>query len=197
MKIHPAAARLRCAGAAVLTALSLVAVPTLVHAQDAAVVKRASELRESPGDSGRVLAPLAADSTVTRTGERQGPWVRARTADGTTGWIHLFDLGPASNAGSGGNVFTGALRGVQGLFTKQNNQRATTPTSTIGIRGLGAEDLANAQPDDAEVKKMQALHSSDGDARQFAREASLSPVRVDPLPVPARPQARNPQENAQ
>ena len=193
MKVALALAPARVAGA-VLAAL--LAAPGLVHAQEeAVVVKRASELRESPSDGGRVLAPLAVESAVIRTGERQGPWVRVRTNEGTLGWVHLFDVGPASGASKGGSMFTGALRSVSGLFAKPGNQRATTPTATIGIRGLGAEDIASAQPNDAAVKNMQALRVSDSDARQFAREASLSPVRVDPLPEPARPQARNPQEN--
>lgn len=196
MKKRHAVARLRCTGAAALVALAFLGAPALARAQEqAAVIRHASELRESPADSGRVLAPLPAETAVTRTGERQGPWVRVRTAQGTAGWVHLFDIGTASAGGSGGNVFTGTLRSVQGLFAKTETRRATTPTSTIGIRGLGAEDIANAQPDEASLKKMQALRASESDARQFAREASLSPVRVDPLPVPARPQASTSKEN--
>ncbi|HEY1226346.1 MAG TPA: SH3 domain-containing protein, partial [Ramlibacter sp.] len=65
-------------------------------------------------------------------------------------------------------------------------QRTTASTSTIGIRGLGAEDLAQAQPDVQAVARMEALRQSDNDARQFARRAQLTPVSVEPLPEPSR-----------
>jgi hypothetical protein len=188
MIIRFAPARLRRAGVPWLAAaLVLSALPLAGHAQEeAAIVKRASELREAPGDTGRVLAPLPADSAVTRTGERQGPWIRVRTAIGALGWVHLFDIGPVSGSGSGS--VAGAFRSVTSLFSKPSTQRSTTSTSTIGIRGLDAEDLAKAQPDEQAVAKMEALRQSDGEARQFARRASLSAVRVDPLQAPDRTQ---------
>jgi hypothetical protein len=176
----------RSAGTAWVAALLVAAALTgPVHAEEeAAVVKRGSELRETPGDTGRVLAPLPADTAVTRTGERQGAWVRVRTAAGAAGWVHLFDVGPAS--GSGSNAVAGALRSVTGLFSRPAAQRTTASTSTIGIRGLGAEDLAQAQPDPQAVARMEALRQSDNDARQFARRAQLTPVSVEPLPEPSR-----------
>lgn len=186
MIIRFAPARLRRAGAPWLAALLvLAAVPLHGHAEEeVASVKQASELREAPG-SGRVLAQLPADSAVTRTGERQGPWIRVRTGDGTLGWLHLFDVGPAGGNGSG--TVAGAFRSVTGLFSKPSSQRSTTSTTTIGIRGLDAEDLAKAQPDTQAVAKMETLRQSDADARQFARRAALATVSVEPLPAPTRP----------
>lgn len=175
----------RGAGTAWIAALLVAsALPGLARAEEeAAVVKRGSELRETPGDSGRVLTPLAADTAVTRTGERQGAWVRVRTTEGAAGWVHLFDVAPASGNGSG--AVAGAFRSVTSLFSKPATQRTTTVTSTIGIRGLGAEDLAQAQPDVQAVTRMEALRQSDNDARQFARRAQLTPVSVEPLPEPS------------
>src|SRR6476661_10789450 len=126
MRLRFAPARLRGAGAHWLLALLvLCTIATTGHAEEeAAVVKRASELREAPGDTGRVLAPLPADSAVTRTGERQGPWIRVRTATGALGWVHLFDIGPVSGSGSG--AVAGAFRSVTSLFSKPATQRSTT-----------------------------------------------------------------------
>ena len=176
----------RGAGSAWIAALLVAsALPGVAQAEEeAAVVKRGSELRESPGDGGRVLAPLPAETAVTRTGERQGAWVRVRTAAGAAGWVHLFDVGPATGSGSG--TVAGAFRSVTSLFSKPTAQRTTASTSTIGIRGLGAEDLAQAQPDVQAVARMEALRQSDNDARQFARRAQLTPVSVEPLPEPSR-----------
>jgi len=157
-------------------------------AQEPALTRRATELRETPAASGRALAALPAQSPVTRLNERQGPWVRARAADGTTGWLHLFDVAPASTATraeSGGGVAS-ALRGVTGLFGASPQPTATT---AAGIRGLGADDLARSQPDTAAVARMEALRQGEAEARSFAAAAALRPVTVEPLPEPARPAA--------
>jgi Bacterial SH3 domain len=155
-------------------------------AQEAAVTKRATQLRETPGDSGRGLAALPADAPLTRLNERQGPWVQVRTAAGATGWVHLFDIGPAAGGASapgGSNVVGGALRGVTGLFGGTTTQQRGT---TAGIRGLGAEDLAQAQPNLGAVTRMEALRQSEAEARSFGSGAALQPVAVEPLPAPAR-----------
>lgn len=92
-----------------------------------------------------------------------------------------------SDANPGTNAVTGVLRGVTNLFSKPGAPRpVSTATSTIGIRGLGAEDLAQAQPNLEAVGQMEALRQSESQAREFAGQASLVPVRVDPLPAPAR-----------
>lgn len=185
----------RAATLALCTGLALALGAGAARAQEeAAVLRRASELREAPGDTGRSLAALPADTALTRLGERQGPWVRVRTAAGATGWVHLFDVGPASGAGSSGGSGTGAaagaLRSITGFFSKPSTQRTTASTSTIGIRGLGAEDLAQAQPDTAAVTRMEALRQDEAQARRFARGAALATVPVEPLPVPAAPAAQ-------
>ncbi|RYY66411.1 MAG: hypothetical protein EOO24_54070, partial [Comamonadaceae bacterium] len=63
-------ARSPLAAAGWLLALALAAgLPPAAQAQEEpAVVKRATELREAPGDAGRSLAALPADSTLTRLG---------------------------------------------------------------------------------------------------------------------------------
>ncbi|RYF14645.1 MAG: SH3 domain-containing protein [Comamonadaceae bacterium] len=152
-------------------------------AQEAALTRRAVELRDAPGDQARSLASLPAQSPVTRTSERRGPWVQVRIAGGATGWLHLFDVGPASAAPEGGGVAGSALRGVTSLF---GNARPTTQTaSTSGIRGLGAEDLAQAQPNAAGVSRMEAQRQGDADVRSFAQRAGWQPAAVEPLPAPA------------
>ena len=162
----------------------LLACVSLASAQEAAIIKRATEMRDKPGGVG-TPTPLDAQTLVTRLPDRQGAWVQVRTATGTTGWVHLFDLAPASGsaaaqpdaAGSGG------LRGVTNLFSRSNT---TTSTSASGIRGLGAEDLARATPNPAAVAQMEGLRVNEQDALAFARRAALRPVAVQPLPAPAR-----------
>ena len=115
---------------------------------EALLVKRSAELRENPGDSARSLAPLPLQTTLTRLPARQGAWIQVRTANGTSGWVHMFDVGPAGASSPASNVATGALRGISNFFNRGSAQaNTTTSTSTVGIRGLGAEDIAKTVND--------------------------------------------------
>lgn len=151
-------------------------------AQEAAVTRRPVQLRDAPGDQARVIASLPAQAPVTRGSERQGPWVKV-TADTTAGWVHLFDIGPASGSGSGG-IGGGALRSITSLFGGGASPQRTA--STAGIRGLGAEDIANASPDPAAVARMEAQRQNDRDVRSFAERSNWRAADVGPLPEPSR-----------
>ena len=169
--------------------LALAAASQSAYAQsDLVTIKRATELREAPGETARSLGPLALQTQVTRLAARQGPWIEVRTAQGATGWIHMFDAGTAPPA-QGGNAATGALRGITDFFgrgTAQSANRATG-TATIGIRGLGAEDIANAQPNLAAVAQVEGMRIDANQARQFATAASLAQQNVAELPIPVPP----------
>ena len=156
---------------------------------EAVLIKREAQLRDGPADSARSLAPLPAQTAVTRLNERQGAWIKVRMADGASGWVHMFDITSAS-APSGG-AGSGALRSLSSFFNKGSAQApsSSVSTSTVGIRGLGAEDLANAQPNVAAVAQADANRVNAAQARQFAGSASLNSRQVEPLPVPAPPAA--------
>lgn len=170
---------------AVLGLLVACATPALAQ-EEAAVVRRASELRESANASSRSLAALPAQSQVVRVGERQGPWVQVRAAGNQTGWVHMFDLAaPGTTAAPSGTAATGTLRGVTNFLRGSGGTNPTVPTSTIGIRGLDAEDLANARPDMDAVARLEAMRLSEAQARDFASHAPLIAVSVPALPAPA------------
>lgn len=192
MMIRIALPAARCALACAATLALALASPLAAAQGEAAVTKRAAQLREAPAGDARALAALPAQSPLTRLGERQGPWVRVRTEAGATGWLHLFDVGPyaSASASTGGGLASGALRGITSLFSKGGPSTATSvPTSTIGVRGLSAEDLAQAQPNPAAVARMETLRQTEGQARAFAKAAALRRAEVEPLPVPAAPAA--------
>lgn len=164
----------------------------LAHAQpESVLVKRTTELREAPGEASRSVAPLAARTPVTRSGARQGAWIQVRTAEGASGWVHMFDVAPASSAAAP-SAGANALRGLTSFFNKGG---ATTATSTVGIRGLDAEDLARAQPNMAAVAQADTLRMDTDQARRFASAAALRSRPVDALPEPAPLQNAGPTGN--
>ncbi len=170
-----------------LAGAALALVAGAAHAQEAAVVKRATQLRDSPADNGASVAPLEANTVVTRSSERKGPWTKVSTPQGATGWVHMFDLGPQSGAAANSNnSAAGGLRGLGGLFGG-NSGSTTTATSTVGIRGLDAEDIAKAQPNPAAVGRVEGMLVNADQARQFASSASLQARDVPAMAQPALP----------
>jgi hypothetical protein len=170
-----------------LAGAALALVAGAAPAQEAAVVKRATQLRDSPADNGASVAPLEANTVVTRSSERKGPWTKVSTPQGATGWVHMFDLGPQSGAAAASNnTATGGLRGLGGLFGG-NSGTTTTATSTVGIRGLDAEDIAKAQPNPAAVGRVEGMRVNADQARQFASSASLQARDVPAMAQPALP----------
>ena len=161
---------------------------------EAMLIKRPAQLREAPSESSRSLQALPLQTSVTRLGERQGPWIKARTADGSTGWVHMFDVTSASGSSAASPVASagaGALRGITNFFNRGSAQQpgSNVATSTLGIRGLGVENLANAQPDVAAVAQADALRIDAAQARQFAATVALTSRPVDALPAVAAPPA--------
>ena len=156
---------------------------------DPGILRRAAELRESPAPNAASLAALPAQASVTRLAGRQGAWIQVRTVAGVTGWVHLFDVGspgsPTTTPAQGGAPSgSNALRGLTSLLTGGASGGTTVPTTTVGIRGLSAEDIAQAQPNAEAVAQMEALRQSEAQARAFASGATLVSQTVTPLPSP-------------
>lgn len=160
----------------------------MAHAQsDVLLIKRAAELRQAPGETATSLAPLPLQTSVTRLTARQGAWIQVKTAAGVTGWVHMFDVGASSTPSAPANVATGALRGLSNFFNRGSAQSANTATSTVGIRGLTGEDIANAQPNLSALTQVEGLRQDASQARRFAADSALAARVVDPLPMPSAP----------
>jgi hypothetical protein len=149
--------------------------------------KRAAELRQSPDDKSTSVASMPAQTVLTKTTLRVGPWVQVKTLDAKTGWVHMFDLSATDNAQAPiSNAATGALRGLTSFFSGGSAQRpVTTTTSTVGIRGLGAQDIANATPNLEALAQAEALRQDAAQAKRFASDAPLATRQIDNLPEPS------------
>ncbi len=154
----------------------------------AMTVKRDTDLKKAPEPTAEVVMPMQTNHVVTHAGERQGAWMRVKADNGKQGWMKLFDLSaaPAGVAADSGST----AKGIGGLFAASRPKAAT---STLGIRGLDADDLAQAQPNPGAVTQGEKLRVSENQARQFAQRSGLSPKPVEDLP-PTR--SGNPTQNA-
>jgi flagellar basal body rod protein FlgF len=154
--------------------LLLLALPLLAAANPATVVRQ-STLHARPFADAPPLATLAAKSRVDIVAA-QGAWNQVRTADGKTGWVRLLNLRP--EAGKGGST-------VAGLAQMGNVARtgSTGAAATTGAKGISREDLEAAEPNAAEVERLERFRATPAEARQYAAMARLTAREVAPLPA--------------
>lgn len=153
-----------------LAALLLLA-PALALAEPASLV-RDTELRAAPASDAPALAPLGADARVDAL-ERRGGWTRVRAEGGQEGWVRMLAL---RYAGAGE-----AKQGDSGIVQILNVARTGTSGTQVatGVRGLDAEQLANAKPNEAELKKLQGYAATDDAAAGFAAQGRLEARKID------------------
>jgi hypothetical protein len=145
--------------------------PALALAEPATVI-RATELKQSPATDAAAVATLA-ESTRVDALERKGGWTRVKAEGRAEGWVRMLAL---RYAGTGE-----AKQGDAGISQALNVARTGTSGAQVatGVRGLDAEQLANARPNPAELRKMESYSASRDSADGFAAKGRLSAQRVD------------------
>jgi hypothetical protein len=159
-----------------LPTLLLLLCPVLAWADPATIV-RPAELKKAPATDAATVAELAADTRVESL-ERKGGWTRIKTDTGAEGWVKMLSL----RYGGPGQAKQGSS-GFRQLFNVARSGTSGT-TVTTGVRGLDAEMLAAAQPNAAELKKLEAYSMPKAAATAFAAAGKLTPKNVD---YPATP----------
>ena len=99
----------------------------------------------------------------------------------------MFDVTvPESASGTGGSAGAGVLRSVTSFFNRGSapSRNTNAATSTVGIRGLTAQDLASATPNPQALQQAESFRADAGQASQFANAASLTRQSVTALPLP-------------
>lgn len=143
------------------------------HAQSLEVTTP-TELRATPALDSKVLVKLAKGNKLEQT-EAQTGWVKVKFGR-TEGWVRLTHVktletaaapAAAAPASSGPNL--------AGLFSAPSNR----PTATTGTRGLTKEQIANAQPNPAEMAQLEKYAINGGQAEQFARSGKVVAQKID------------------
>ena len=150
--------------------LLLLALPLLAAAEPATLI-RATELKQEPATDATTVAKLPENAAV-ETLERKGGWMRVKSG-GDEGWVRMLALrfgGPGE-----------AKKGDSGLSQLFNVARTGTSGAqvTTGARGLDAEQLANAQPNPAELAKLAGFAADPDAAASFAAKGKLSATAVE------------------
>lgn len=146
----------------------LLLLPLLAWAEPATVI-RATELKKEPATDAATVSELQENTSV-EVLERRGGWSRVKAA-GAEGWVKMLALryGTPGRQGESGlsQIFNVARTGASGTQV------------TTGVRGLDAEQIVNAQPNAAELQKMQSYAATPDAAAAFASQAKLKAVSVE------------------
>lgn len=158
-----------------LAALLLIAGSAAATAETAKLA-RDTTLHTQPLGNATVVATLKAHSIVT-VDARKGAWAKVTTMDGKTGHLRILNLRSAST--QKGDSGVGALANV--FRTGSSGSSVAT-----GVKGMSAEELTSAEPDEAELQKLHSLRTSKDEAQRSATQEGLKPVDVAELPAPTR-----------
>lgn len=147
--------------------LPLLFLPLVAWAEPATVI-RATELKADPATDAATVAQLPEKAQVDAL-ERKGGWTRVK-AGGAQGWVKMLALRYDGTAKRGD---TGVAQAFNVARTGSSGTQVTT-----GVRGLDEEQLAKAQPNPAELAKLDRYAVDRAGANEFAAEGKLSPVSV-------------------
>ena len=150
--------------------LILLFLPLLAWAEPATVIK-ATELKQEPASDAATVAALP-ENTALEALERRGGWTRVKAQAGE-GWVRMLAL----RFGGAGTPKPGAS-GVSQLFSVARTGTSGTQVTT-GVRGLDADQIASAQPNPAELAKLEQFAADRSRAERFAAQGKLDAKSVD------------------
>jgi hypothetical protein len=155
-------------------------------------VVRNSELRDAPSFSAKVTHRLAPGSGVTLL-ERRGGWRQVEvTGTRLRGWVRSYQVRagqvPPTVVTEKRDEQRGVLsdlaslsRSASGLLGGGNRTGTNQTTATIGIRGLSAEELEAAKPDQKQLEQLKKYGVSPSAGKKFAKSAKLKKRKVKSL----------------
>jgi hypothetical protein len=148
----------------------LLLLPALALAEPATVI-RATDLKQEPASDSATVAALA-EQTAVEVVQRKSGWTKVKTPSGE-GWVRMLTL----RLGGPGAAKPGAS-GLTQMFNVARTGSSGTQVTT-GVRGLDAEQIANAQPNPAELAKLEKFASDRDAAAGFAAQGKLGAQSVD------------------
>jgi len=148
----------------------LLVLPLLAWAEPATTVRQV-EVKKAPAADAETIGQLDENTTVDAL-ERKGGWRRVKSAKGE-GWVRMLAL----RLGGPGAAKQGDS-GVSSLFNVARSGSSGT-TLTTGVRGLDPEMLAKAQPNPAELAKMEQFAVTPDAAAGFAAKGKLQAKQVE------------------
>lgn len=140
----------------------------------------AADLKQQPFVDAATVVNLPAD-TVLEVLQRQGGWMQVKSGT-NQGWLKMTAVKLGTAAATPGKS-GGSLSTLVNLATT-GRSGSSGVTVTTGVRGLGQEELKNAQPDHEAVSRMSSFTAAKNEAAVFAADAKLQSQMLEYLAVP-------------
>ncbi|HYL91192.1 MAG TPA: SH3 domain-containing protein [Burkholderiales bacterium] len=147
----------------------LLFLPLIAWAEPATVI-RPTDLKAEPASDAATVKQLAENTPVDAL-ERKGGWTRVK-AGSAEGWVKMLVL-RYSGAGDTKRGDTGLTQAINVARTGSSGTQVTT-----GVRGLDEAQLAKAQPNPAELAKLDRYAADRDGATRFAEQGKLSATTV-------------------
>lgn len=151
----------------------LLLLPCAAGAEPATIV-RATELKKDPATDAATLAKLP-ENTAVEALERRAGWTRVK-APSAEGWVRMLSLRYGTGAPKAGDS------GISQIFNVARTGSSGTQVTT-GVRGLDADMIKAAQPNAAELGKLDSYAAAKDASARFAKSAKLAPQTVE-YPAP-------------
>jgi hypothetical protein len=135
-------------------------------------LERDSPLYAEPRLDASQVSQLKSGATGEVIG-KQGAWLNIKSPD-ASGWLFSFNVRFPSQQAGGGDSGAGSAAGR--VFGPRRN---VSVTSTIGIRGIGEEDLKQASFNAEQMKLLEGYAATKQAAEERARGSGLAPATVD------------------
>lgn len=136
---------------------------------------KVDELKAEPFRDAKTVGKLASGDKLDILKQQSG-WYQVKSAKGS-GWVRMLSVRRGEARKGGGEV--GGLAGLASGRAGTGKVVATT-----GVRGLNEEELKSAKFNEADIKQLESNTVSKDDARKFASQAQLKPIKLDYLPKP-------------
>jgi hypothetical protein len=148
----------------------LLLLPALALAEPATVI-RATDLKQEPATDAATVAALT-ENTAVEVLERKSGWTRVKAQSGE-GWVRMLALrfGGTAAAKPGAS-------GLNQLFNVARTGSSGTQVTT-GVRGLDADQITAAQPNPAELAKLEKFAADRDAAASFAAQGKLDAKAVE------------------
>lgn len=144
----------------------------LAAAADGTLI-RAADLKAKPLLDAATVKSLPADTPLSVLGN-EGGWSQVKTQDGAQGWVRLLNVRLKAAGESGSNL--GRSLGEIGNVARTGS---TKGAATTGAKGLSREEVTNATPNMAELRKMEGFKSTPAAAERFAKAQKLKAQEVE------------------
>ncbi|WP_373975637.1 SH3 domain-containing protein [Chitinibacter sp. SCUT-21] len=129
---------------------------------DPGTVIRTTDLRDKPFLDASKIATVT-NNTQIDIRSRKGAWMEVKLPNGQVGWIKLLNVRTSSGTSSSNNALANVIK-----------TGSSGKTVTTGVKGLSAEQINNAVPNPAEMRKMATFAASPSDAQRTALANNLS-----------------------